>query len=85
MAPHRLESLRDQANQSIELELLSSPYSQSHADEILKKAWLPRNAFTSELAARLLKIYGRDPAAAEKALDAIAADYDGTPLKHFKQ
>jgi hypothetical protein len=82
---HRLESLRDQANQSIELELLSSPYSQSHADEILKKAWLPRNAFTSELAARLLKIYGRDPAAAEKALDAIAADYDGTPLKHFKQ
>lgn len=81
---HRLESLRDQANQSIEVELLSSPHSQSHADEILRGVWLPRNAYSRELAARLLKIYGRDPAGADWALDAIAADYDGTPLKHLK-
>ncbi|MEI7529965.1 MAG: hypothetical protein WCK76_13600 [Elusimicrobiota bacterium] len=80
----QLESLRDQANQSIELELLSSPYSQSHADEILKKAWLPRNDYSRVLAGKLLKIYGRDPASAEKALDDIGRDYNGAPLSHIK-
>jgi len=80
----QLESLRDQANQSIELELLSSPYSQSHADEILKKAWLPRNDYSRSLTGKLLKIYGRDPAGAERALDDIGRDYNGQPLSHIK-
>lgn len=81
---HQLESLRDQANQSIELELLSSPYSQSNADEILKRAWLPRNNYSREAVGRLLKIYGRDQGQAEQALDAIGKDYNKDPLPHLK-
>jgi hypothetical protein len=80
----QLESFRDQANQSIELELLSSPHAQANANEVLKRVWLPRNAYSRELTERLLRIYGKDPAGAEKALDAIAADYDGRPLSHIK-
>lgn len=81
---HRLESLRDQANQSIEVELLSSPHAQGNAYEILKGVWLPRNAYSRELAGRLLKLYGKDPAAAEKTLDAIAAKFEGSPLDQVK-
>jgi hypothetical protein len=81
---HELESLRDQANQSIESELLSSPNSQSHADDILKGVWLPRNDYSRALTGRLLKICGQDPALTEKALDAIGRDYDGSPLRRIK-
>lgn len=81
---HRLESLRDQANQSIETELLSSPHAQGNAYEILKGVWLPRNAYSRELVGRLLEIYGKDPAAAEKTLDAIAAKFEGSPLEQVK-
>jgi len=81
---HRLESLRDQANQSVETELLSSPHAQGNADKILREYWLPRNAYSRDLAARLLKIYGKDPALAEAALDAVAAKFDGSPLQQIK-
>ena len=81
---HQLESFRDQANQSIELELLSSAHAQANANEILKRVWLPRNDYSRGLAGRLLKIYGRDPSATEKVLDAIEKDYDGQPLRHIK-
>lgn len=81
---YRLESFRDQANQSIEVELLSSPHAQANAYEILKGVWLPRNAYSRELAARLLAVYGKDPALADKALDAIAAKFEGSPLEQIK-
>ncbi len=81
---HKLESLRDQANQSIEVELLSSPNAQSNANEILKRVWLPRNDYSRGLVAQLLKIYGLDASALEKTLDAIEKDYDNSPLKHIK-
>ncbi|MDO8803700.1 MAG: hypothetical protein Q7R35_04665 [Elusimicrobiota bacterium] len=81
---HQLESLRDQANQSIEVELLSSAHAQSNANEILKNVWLPRNDYSRGLIGQLLKIYGRDQAAAEKVMDAIDKDYDGQPLRHIK-
>ncbi len=81
---HKLESLRDQANQSIEVELLSSPNAQSNANEILKRVWLPRNAYSRGLVTQLLKIYGRDASALDKVLDAIEKDYDNSPLKHIK-
>jgi len=81
---HQLESFRDQANQSIELELLSSAHAQSNANEILKRVWLPRNDYSRGLVGQLLKIYGRDQAALEKTLDAIEKDYDGSPLNHVK-
>ncbi len=81
---YKLESLRDQANQSIELELLSSPNAQSNANEILKRVWLPRNDYTRGLVSQLLKIYGRDAAGLEKVLDAIEKDYDNSPLRHIQ-
>jgi len=81
---HQLESMRDQANQSIEVELLSSQNAQSHANEILKNVWLPRNDYSRGLIGQLLKIYGRDQGALEKVMDAIEKDYDGQPLKHIK-
>jgi hypothetical protein len=81
---HKLESLRDQANQSIEVELLSSPNSQSNANEILKRVWLPRNDYSRGLVTQLLKICGRDAAALDKTLDAIEKDYDNSPLRHIK-
>lgn len=81
---YKLESLRDQANQSIEVELLSSPNAQSNANEILKRVWLPRNDYSRGLIGQLLKIYGKDPALLEKVLDAIEKDYDNSPLKHIK-
>lgn len=80
----KLESLRDQANQSIELELLSSPHAQANADEILRGVWLPRNEYSRGLVGQLLKIYGKDPSLTEKVLDGIAADYDRDPLAHVK-
>ena len=80
----KLESLRDQANQSIEVELLSSPNAQSNANEILKRVWLPRNDYSRGLIGQLLKIYGQDPAAVEKVMDAIEKDYDNSPLRHIK-
>ncbi|MDD5209466.1 MAG: hypothetical protein PHV36_08770 [Elusimicrobiales bacterium] len=81
---HQLESLRDQANQSIEVELLSSQHAQANANEILKRVWLPRNDYSRGLISRLLKIYGRDQAVLEKVMDAIEKDYDGRPLSHIK-
>lgn len=80
----RLESFRDQANQSIETELLSSPHAQSNAYEILKGVWLPRNDYSRELVGRLLAVYGKDPGAAETVLDAIAANFERSPLKHIR-
>ncbi len=80
----RLESLRDQANQSIETELLSSPHAQSNATEILKRAWLPRNDYSRKLIAGLLSLYGRDQAQTGRVLDAIEKDFDGQPLEHVK-
>jgi len=80
----RLESFRDQANQSIETELLSSPHAQANANEVLKRVWLPRNDYSRELAGRLLKLYGRDPAAVEKTLTAIENKYEGSPLEQIK-
>lgn len=81
---HQISSFRDQANQSIELELLSSSQAQSHATEILKKVWLPRNSYSQGLIGQLLKIYGHDPAGTEKVMDAIEKDFDGSPLLHVK-
>ena len=81
---YKLESLRDQTNQSIEVELLSSPNAQANATEILKRVWLPRNAYSRGLVTQLLKIYGRDASALDKTLDAIEKDYDNSPLKHIK-
>jgi hypothetical protein len=80
----RLESFRDQANQSIETELLSSPHAQGNAYEILKGVWLPRNDYSRELVSRLLAIYGKDPGAVESTLDAIAAKFEGSPLEQVK-
>lgn len=80
----KLESLRDQANQSIEVELLSSPNAQANANEILKRVWLPRNDYSRGLIGQLLKIYGKDPASVGKVLDAIEKDYDNSPLRHVK-
>ncbi len=81
---HRLESFRDQANQSIETELLSSPHAQANAYEVLKRAWLPRNGYSRELVERLLEIYGKDRALTDRTLDAIAASYEGSPLERIK-
>ncbi|OGR41224.1 MAG: hypothetical protein A2X35_07455 [Elusimicrobia bacterium GWA2_61_42] len=81
---HQLESFRDQANQSIEVELLSSPHSQSNAYNILKEVWLPRNAYSRELVGKLLAIYGKNPAALEKTLDAIGNKFEGSPLDQVK-
>lgn len=81
---HQLESFRDQANQSIEVELLSSPHAQANADEILRGVWLPRNAYSGELVGRLLALYGKNPASAGKTLDAIAAKFEGSPLDQVK-
>lgn len=81
---HQLESLRDQANQSIEVELLSSPHAQGNAYEILKGVWLPRNDYSRDIVGRLLRLYGRDQAALETTLDAIGRDFEGNPLKHVK-
>ena len=81
---HQLESLRDQANQSIEVELLSSPHAQGNAYEILKGVWLPRNDYSRDIVGRLLRLYGRNEAALETTLDAIGRDYEGNPLKHVK-
>lgn len=81
---HQLESMRDQANQSIEVELLSSQNAQSHANEILKSVWLPRNDYSRGLIGQLLKIYGHDQSATEKVMDAIDKDFDGQPLRRIK-
>ncbi len=80
----RLESFRDQANQSIETELLSSPHAQANAYEILKGVWLPRNAYSREIVGRLLKLYGKDPALTDRTLDAIGAKFEGSPLQQIK-
>lgn len=80
----RLESFRDQVNQSIETELLSSPHAQANAYEILKGVWLPRNAYSRDLVGRLLKIYGKNGSAVEKTLDAIEAKFEGSPLEQIK-
>lgn len=81
---YRLASFRDQANQSIETELLSSPHAQSNAYNILKGVWLPRNDYSRELVGRLLEIYGKDEGAVEKTLDAIGAKFEGSPLDQVK-
>ncbi|MBU2530668.1 MAG: hypothetical protein KKD35_06480 [Elusimicrobia bacterium] len=81
----QLKSLRDQANQSIESELLSSTHAQSNANEILKRAWLRRNDYSKELIGKLLKIYGRSPSETDKVLDAIEKDFNHSPLKHITQ
>ncbi len=81
----QLKSLRDQANQSIESELLSSTHAQSNANEILKRAWLHRNDYSKKLIGKLLKIYGRSPSETDKFLDAIEKDFNRSPLKHIKQ
>jgi len=81
---HQLGSLRDQANQSIESEILSSQNAQAHASELLKEAWLPRNAYSRGLIGQLLKIYGRNPDETEKVMDAIDKDFDKNPLPHVK-
>jgi len=80
----RLASFRDQANQSIETELLSSPHAQSNAYEILKGVWLPRNDYSRGLVSQLLAIYGKDPAGVDKTLDAIGAKFEGSPLEQIK-
>lgn len=80
----RLASFRDQANQSIETELLSSPHAQGNAYEILKGVWLPRNDYSRSLVGQLLAIYGKDPAGLEKTLDAIGAKFEGSPLEQIK-
>ena len=81
---HQLESLRDQANQSIEVELLSSAHAQSNANEILKRAWFPRNDYSRSITLQLLKIYGQDQSALERVMTAIEKDYDRSPLLHIK-
>lgn len=81
---YKLASLRDQANQSIEVELLSSQNAQSHANDILKSVWFPRNDYSRGLVGQLLGIYGRPAADADAAMAAIEKDYDGTPLRHIK-
>lgn len=81
---YKLASLRDQANQSIEVELLSSQHAQANANEVLKAAWFPRNDYSRGLVGQLLAIYGRPAADADAAMAAIEKDYDGTPLKHIK-
>ena len=80
----QLESIRDQANQSIELELLSSQYAQSNADNILRGAWFPRTATSRDIVGKLLTIYGKDQSALEKTMTAIEKDYDRSPLAHIK-
>jgi hypothetical protein len=82
---HRLSSFRDQANQSIETELLSSPHAQSNAYNILKGVWLPRNDYSRGLVGRLLKIYGKDEGTVEATLDAIEAKFEGSPLDQVKK
>ncbi|MHB0997406.1 MAG: hypothetical protein ACYC2I_13645 [Elusimicrobiales bacterium] len=47
------------------------------------KRW-PRNAYSRDLAGRLLKMHGKGPAATEKTLDAIAARFEGSPLEQIK-
>jgi hypothetical protein len=80
----QLKSLRDQGNQSIESELLSSAHAQSNANKILKEAWLHHNDYSKELIGKLLKIYGRNVSETEKVLDAIENDFNHSPLKHIK-
>lgn len=82
---HQVSSLRDQANQSIENELLSSPHSQSNAYQILKDNWLPRNEYSRTLVGSLLKLYGRDASETETALDAIDANFERNPLNQIKR
>jgi hypothetical protein len=81
---HKLESLRDQANQSIEVELLSSQHAQSNATEILKGVWFPRNDYSRSLIQQLMNIYGRNPADLDKIMAAVEKDFDGSPLRHIK-
>lgn len=81
---YKLASLRDQANQSIEVELLSSQHAQANANEVLKAAWFPRNDYSRGLVGQLLAIYGRPAADTDAAMAAIEKDYDGAPLKHIK-
>lgn len=82
---HQISSLRDQANQSIESELLSSPHSQSNAYQILKDNWLPRNDYSRTLVASLLKLYGRDASETEAVLDAIGSNFERNPLNQIKR
>ena len=81
---YKLASLRDQANQSIEVELLSSQHAQANANEVLKSVWFPRNDYSRGLTQQLLAIYGRPASDADAAMAAIEKDYDGTPLTHIK-
>lgn len=82
---HQLSSLRDQANQSIESELLSSPHAQSNAYQILKDNWLPRNEYSRALVGSLLKLYGRDASETEAVLDAIGDNFERNPLNQIKR
>lgn len=82
---HQISSLRDQANQSIESELLSSPHSQSNAYQILKDNWLPRNEYSRALVGSLLKLYGRDASETEAVLDAIGNNFERNPLDQIKR
>ncbi len=81
---YQLESFRDQANQSIETELLSSPHAQGNAYNILKGVWLPRNDYSRGLVGKLLAVYGKAPGAAERTLDAIGSNFEGSPLEQVK-
>ncbi|HBE89442.1 MAG TPA: hypothetical protein DDW67_09930 [Elusimicrobia bacterium] len=82
---HQLSSLRDQANQSIESELLSSPHAQSNAYQILKDNWLPRNDYSRALVGSLLRLYGRDSSETEAVLDAIGNSFERNPLNQVKR
>jgi hypothetical protein len=82
---HQISSLRDQANQSIESELLSSPHSQSNAYQILKDNWLPRNEYSRALVGSLLELYGRDASETEAVLDAIGNNFERNPMNQIKR
>lgn len=82
---HQLSSLRDQAHQSIEDELLSSPYAQGNAHQILKENWLPRNDYSRALVGSLLRLYGRDASETEAVLDGIGGNFNRNPLSQIKR
>jgi hypothetical protein len=78
----QVPSLRDQMNQSIERELLSSAYAQAHADEVLRRIWVPRNEWTRALVRLVREQAGltTDAASVEAALDRVAGAFDQSPL-----
>jgi cell wall-associated NlpC family hydrolase len=84
---HQISSIRDQMNQSIENELLSSPHSQSNANQILKEVWFPQNEYSKTVVSKLLAIYKRpvDEETVLKVMETISKAYDKSPLLSIKR